>query len=458
MKGRSFSMLNLQRKAANLRAVLNDLKRNEAVAARELGVPVEELEAWLGANKPIPPEVLQKAASIWPVNVRDLEVVDDDAPNGVRIMRAEESQATERVLSRGGAPYYAYRDTAMSRTAAFRPEWIEELLVVEGDDADNPAVQWNNGHFLHQFTYFIGPVNFYYLEGDIRRVAEMNTGDTMYISPFIPHSFATRKNDEGVKGLILALTFGGRVFGDTQQELAIVGEQAVSKICSSGSTGDKAFAGNLRRHMENALLPRAVLAERSALSEDRVDNLASGEGSPSFEEMQALASALRVNVRDLLPFDQEQPKVVVLDIDDAETLEFGGYVVKELAGTRLIPDMRGFEVEVRGGENLETRFLDTSLFQYAYVLGGGSVVLEWSCDNQTHSETLRPDDSFVMKPGVSHRFVCTDGSTKILLLRIGGRLSNEVLLELSNLSESGLRRAVLEDRPWFNAAGKHYRN
>jgi transcriptional regulator with XRE-family HTH domain len=451
-------MLKMQRKAANLRAILNDLKRNDEVAARELEVPLEDLKTWLLAEKPVPADVLAKAATIWTVNTRDFEVVDDDAPSGVRIMRAEESQATERVLSRAGAPYYAYRDTAMSRTAAFRPEWIEELVAVDDNDPDNPRVQWNNGHFLHQFTYFIGPVNFYYLEDGVRRVAEMKTGDTMYISPFVPHSFATRTNEEGVNGLILALTFGGRVFGDTQQELAIVGSNFISKVCSPGSIGNKAFAGILQRHIENALLPYPTLAERSGLTEERLTKLIGGDSTPSFEEIEALASALRMNIRDLLPFDREQPAVVVLDIDHTEALHVGSYIVKELASTSLIPDMRSFELEVPTGGLNEAPFLETSLFQYAYVLGQGSVGLEWNSDNQSHKAKLAPNDSFVMKPGVSHRFICTDESTKILLLRIGGRLSNEVLLELSNLSESGLKRAIQEDQPWFDAAGKHYRN
>ena len=96
-------------------------------------------------------------------------------------------------MERAGKPYYEYRDTAMSRLASFRPEWIKELCEVTDDDPANPEIQWNNGHFLHQFTYFIGDVNFYYYEGREKRVACMGTGDTMYITPFIPHSFATHR-------------------------------------------------------------------------------------------------------------------------------------------------------------------------------------------------------------------------------------------------------------------------
>jgi hypothetical protein len=30
-----------------------------------------------------------------------------------------------------------------------------------------------------------------------KKLEEMNTGDSMYISPYTPHSFTTRKNKEG---------------------------------------------------------------------------------------------------------------------------------------------------------------------------------------------------------------------------------------------------------------------
>ena len=86
----------------------------------------------------------------------------------------------------------------MSKISPFRPEWIQELVTVNNNKPNNPEAKFNNGHFLHQFTYFIGPVNFYYIENNKKKVAKMNTGDSMYISPYIPHTFTTRKNKEGI--------------------------------------------------------------------------------------------------------------------------------------------------------------------------------------------------------------------------------------------------------------------
>ena len=65
-------------------------------------------------------------------------------------------------MERAGQPYYEYRDTVITSSTSFRPEWIEELCFVGDNDPENSSVQWNNGHFMHQFTYFIGDVNYYY--------------------------------------------------------------------------------------------------------------------------------------------------------------------------------------------------------------------------------------------------------------------------------------------------------
>jgi methylphosphonate synthase len=174
--------------------MLNDLKRRPEDAANELNVSLEEITGIIEGKKEITSKIISRAVKIWPVNYRDFFLIHDDCPDGIKIMRNEDSAKSSRVMDRGGMPYYEYRDTAMSSVALFRPEWIEELFIVEDNDPNNPAVQWNNGHFMHQFTYFIGDVNYYYRGPDgEKKVAIMNTGDSVYGTPFRPHSVATRK-------------------------------------------------------------------------------------------------------------------------------------------------------------------------------------------------------------------------------------------------------------------------
>src|SRR3989338_699847 len=142
--------------------LLNDLKRRPEDAAKELGVSLDEIQKIVWGEKTISLDIVERALKVWPLSKRDFFTIQDDCSLGVKIMRAEDSKKSARVMDRAGFPYYEYRDTAMSSVSLFRPEWIEELHVASDNSSDNTCVQWNNGHFMHQFTYFIGAVNYYY--------------------------------------------------------------------------------------------------------------------------------------------------------------------------------------------------------------------------------------------------------------------------------------------------------
>jgi len=132
----------------NFLGILNDIKRRPEDAARELKVSLDEINSILSGKKELSVDIVDKATKIWPVNARDFYVIHDDCPQGIKIMRCEESKQSSRIMERAGSPYYEYRDTAMSKTAPFRPEWILELCSVDDNDPRNKSVQWNNGHFF----------------------------------------------------------------------------------------------------------------------------------------------------------------------------------------------------------------------------------------------------------------------------------------------------------------------
>ena len=176
------------------RKILNDLKRRPEDAAKDLKISVKKINNILSNKSKLDFKTISHAVKIWPVNYGDFFSFNDDAKLGFKIMRFSESEKSKRIMKRGGKPYYLYRDTIMSKLSPFRPELITELAVVKDNNPNNSVIKYNNGHFLHQFTYFIGPVNFYYIEKNKKKVAKMNTGDSMYISPYVCHSFTTRKN------------------------------------------------------------------------------------------------------------------------------------------------------------------------------------------------------------------------------------------------------------------------
>ncbi|MBT6277739.1 MAG: hypothetical protein HOI95_26840, partial [Chromatiales bacterium] len=231
----------------------NDLKRTPAALANELGIHFDTIMAVIKGDrdKMTTRNVIDAMVDTYPVAMADLWIEPDDTDDGVRLMSAADSAASKRVVERldrtgGLSPYYEYRDTATSASAPFKPEWIEELRQVGDACADNPDVAYNKGHLLHQTTFFIGPVNFYWRSGGSSHCAELNTGDSNYISPFVPHSFASR--DPNRRGLIVAVTFAGQVHRATA-DIGRMGAQAAASL--AGDLRDAtAQARRLRRHVD----------------------------------------------------------------------------------------------------------------------------------------------------------------------------------------------------------------
>ena len=438
--------------------MLNDLKRRPEDAANELNVSLEEITGIIEGKKEITSKIISRAVKIWPVNYRDFFLIHDDCPDGIKIMRNEDSAKSSRVMDRGGMPYYEYRDTAMSSVALFRPEWIEELCIVEDNDPNNLAVQWNNGHFMHQFTYFIGDVNYYYRGPDgEKKVAIMNTGDSVYGTPFRPHSFATRKGAKK-NGLILALTYGNQLAADTQQELSAIGKELSLPYWLDFSSRKNAFAVLLNFHRNCASLSFEELEKRTSINKEKLIQYENSSEIPSYETIVTLATAMNVNARDLLPNDIIEDKVIVQYYKDSAKWHFPEttktYEIVELAHSRNLPFSKAFEfttLKENDSNSLEELDLIVGLHQYIYNVGESTVNLNWKINNESHLEELKPGDSAYIKPNVPHNF---RSKGKLMVLRIAGRIAGDAQRELSSLDKNDAHRAISEVSMWFDPLEK----
>jgi len=444
----------LVRSGNNFLGILNDIKRQPENAANELGVSIDQIKSIIRGEEPISFELIQKAVDIWPVSERDFFIMKDDSPNGIFIMRREESEKSSRIMKRAGNPYYEYRDTAMTKTAPFRPEWILELCEVEDNNPENSKIQWNNGHFLHQFTYFIGNVNFYYKgQNGEKKVAIMNTGDSMYITPFVPHTFATRKNSNG-KGLILALTYGGKLTGDTQQELSTLSNLG-SKFALDFTTKEKTIGSIIEYFRKVTSLTIEELANRTNISLEKIRKIESGEELADNQELQSIASALGVNLRDILPNDEIEDKVVVKYSHERKKWFFPvgkkSYEFIELVQSKTLPFSKSFEMKIRNDEKNNLN-LEIGLHQYIYNIGENSIQINWRFNNRDFHESINPGDSACIKPFVEHNF-CGEG--KLLVLRIGGKVAGDPQRELSIVGKENTERAINETMQWFDSKGKN---
>ena len=437
------------------RGLLNDLKRRPEDAAKELDMPLEDIMDIIEGRKEISLDIIKRAKKKWPVSTRDFFLIEDDCPNGIKIMRTEDSAKSSRIMERGGSPYYEYRDTAVSSIGLFRPEWIEELCEVEDNDPNNNAVQWNKGHFLHQFTYFIGDVNYYYIGPDgKKRVAVMNTGDSVYGTPFRAHSFTTRKG-ASKNGLILALTYGNQLAGDTQQELSIMGKELGKPYWLDFSTRKKTFAALLNFHRICASLSFDEFSKRTGVDKNELIQFEKGLEIPSYEMSIILAKALNVNSRDLLPPDVIEDKVIVKYYKDAPHWHFPestrAYHIVELSHSTTLPFSKAFEFTIEKSNDNELD-LQVCLHQYIYNVSDDYIELNWKTKNTMKHDVLKPGDSAYIKPNISHNF---RGKGKLMILRIAGRIAGDPQRELSYLNEHDVNRAISETTMWFDPKTKH---
>jgi len=205
-----------------IQGLLNGVKQTTETFASKYDIDLENLNAVIKGEKGPTEDILEAINKHSPIRIRDLYdlsirdqfPVRDDTKDGVIVFDAKQRDATIRTLSRGPkegkqVPFYDYGDTAMSTTSLFRPEWIQELYSNDGENSDFHDWAFNKGHFEHQMTFFIGTVNFHWRDTEGKKyVQKMNTGDMNYNTPFVPHTFTTR--EEG-NGLILAVTFGGAI-------------------------------------------------------------------------------------------------------------------------------------------------------------------------------------------------------------------------------------------------------
>jgi len=438
----------------NFLGILNDIKRRPEDAAKELEISLDEITSIIDGKKSLAPEIVNKAIKIWPINARDFYIIQDDCSSGVKIMRNEESKKSSRIMNRAGKPYYEYRDTAMSTVAPFRPEWILELCTVSDNDPENPEVQWNNGHFMHQFTYFIGEVNFYYRDSNgEKKVAVMNTGDSMYITPFTPHTFTTRKGAKQ-NGLILALTYGGKLTGDVQQELSGLSVELGTNFALDFSSNESASASLLKYHRENSNLSLEKLSTITSIPIDTLKSFETGSKIP-INDLKEIASALTINIRDLLPNDKTEDKVIVKQNSEGETWFYPentkSYEFRELASTTALPFSKSFEIQVLDSDNSELD-LESGLHQYVYNVGNTPVSLNWKLGDTQYNEQINPNDSVYMKPFVKHSF---RGTGKLLILRIGGKIAGDSQRELSIVGKKNSQRAISETMQWFDPKGKN---
>lgn len=385
---------------AVLLRMLNGLKHTPQTISSLLGINPKELEKIIQGKLGLTEEIEEKLISVRGVNQRDfypsesqyLFPVKDDTEDGVMICRREDTIKSQRTITRGPdqVPYYIYGDMAMSNLSTIKPEWIKQLFIHDGENADDlPDWAFNKGHFEHQITYFIGLVNFYWIDKNGKRhVRKMNTGDTNYIVPFVPHTFTTRKEDEG---MILAITYGGAI-------------------------ADPEFSASLSSLDMEEFLKNA--SERlPVLSSDALKDIEDG--------------IIVSRHFDAAVFGEKYKGVTVLHLDRLNC-QFQLLI---------------FELIFQAGYSRSYNIVSDC---WGCVIGDSEILFGWGKDQ---SVWLKPGDSFFIQAGIPHFFEGpVNGEAKLFIVDHEPK-SDDPYTELALIEkyagEEGLRRVHTETTRWY---------
>jgi methylphosphonate synthase len=443
---------------ARILSEANDLKRTPEALAADIDVdPKNVLDAIAGtAPAQMAENIILRMAEHYPISLADIWVEKNDTDHGVTITREAESKKSSRIfdrIDRHGActPYYDYRDTAMSSSAPYKPEWIRELRVVSDNSPDNPDVAFNNGHLMHQITFFVGEVNFYWKAGEKAHCAVMNTGDSNYITPFVPHSFASRNPEK--PGLIIAVTYGALV------------RRALTELSSFTTEKLEYFVGDLR-NLQSAISAKInFIREAESLSVDQLverlssleieitqaRNIVQGHVLPSEYECRALAGALGVKPTEFLLKELEgHEEVVVKKIAESQRRPVRAensvsYYLTELARSVHQPLLRSFEMTVPKDQSRAADICH-GLYEYIYNYGEQPVEMSWG---ENRVSALNPGDSACIHPMISHRFENVAGEAHLIVVRIPGAFQGATIEELSAYPVNARARVVEEQTRWY---------
>lgn len=440
--------------------ITEDIKRGPDFLAEELGEEPSTITAILTgqASKEDMNRVIEKAAEAYPIQRGAFEVVYDDTDDGAVIMHADEAVSTKRTFIRVNGrgekvEFYDYWDSAMSKVGMqLKPEKIRPLVTVSNTDPDNPEVVYNKGHFQHQTTFYIGSVNYYWRDANGSHVMEMNTGDSSYHTPYVPHTFA-RRNPNQEEAYIMAVTFGLKLEAATQQELSVLSPKRVAETLIDLSSPQAAFSGLLNMKLGESLMSPQVLTQLSNIGVERINALLKGEDVPQPKEFVQLAHAMGVNVRDLIPPDAAPTDQVVITRREKNAPwhypneEQPSYLIRNLAGSTKVSAARSFTLQPLGGEepaNEESFDLITPMHTFGYNHGGNSLDLYWEGAQGVRQATIEPGASFYMKPLVSHALRISGSPSEIIVMRLGGNLWGDTFFELSSLQKKAVSRLLQE--------------
>ena len=449
--------MNLSKLGFKIIEEANNLKRTKVALSKELNISKETLEKVITGkcNSKEAKNVIARMLEVYPIDPKKLQLVDEKNHCGFTITNRKASKKSSRVFNRKNSlglinKYYEYRDTAMQKNAPIYPEWIQPLVVVDNNNPKNKLVCYNKGHILHQFTFFIGEVNFYWKDSFGYHCKLMNTGDSNYIPPFIPHSFTSRNKKK--LGLIIAVTFAD-ILSFARSNFSFYNRKIIESF--SGNT-DKKYS-YLKCFIENFLnanfMDEKYLQNKMSgegIKEKSAINIISGRKKLNKNEIKIMSKLLNISEEKMKAVANNSPLEVInkkLNENLYRTIECDteNFKVWDLAKCKFDSLIKAFIMET----NFKTKnfTINHRSYEYVYNFDKNEVIIK----TEKEEFVLKPEESIVFSPMIKHSFYnkLKSQNTKILIVRVSEEFSEDFIDMFANLGNASRKKIFSEASQWF---------
>jgi hypothetical protein len=241
----------------------------------------------------------------------------------------------------------------------------------------------------------------------------------------------------------------------------------MEKVALPSTDPERMRAAQIRRFIADMSLSIDHLVNLTGFKPERIQALLAGRTLGNADDWRHFARVTGIPERELEPNAGDVTNGVrIVKGADAQRWRLPdgsdpSYEVKQLAGSRIMPYSHSLEISaLKGGSNDEVHTLETGLHQFGYVVGDAPLELEWEYQNATRRRRLGPQDSFYIKPFVPHRYVKApdvpvNDDARVLVLRVGGKVISDTLIEASFIGAPALSRLISETSMWYDPKGKN---
>ncbi len=204
--------------------------------------------------------------------------------------------------------------------------------------------------------------------------------------------------------------------------------------------------------------PLSTVAKDTEISVERLKELEHGLAKPEWTELEKLAKHFFINVRDLLPFENDLDRGMKFfrhqQAQPVEQKRDGRlqYTYWPRVMSSVLPNIKPIELLLHL-TNREDVVMNRGHFfhQYTQVLHGGPVAYLWEWKGEVFEDVFYEGDSWLIPGFIPHAFYSPEPKNlgRILAITLGQHLTGDAKQELDLLGSENLRRIVEDDQDYY---------